>query len=222
VSEGVKDDLARAGRLSLEQIRVVPNPVVTSELFEMAAVPIDHPWFVEGAPPVILGIGRLTTQKDFGTLIRAFAEVRGQREARLMILGEGSERPALERLARELGVRDDVVLPGFVDNPFAFLKRAALFVLSSTYEGLPGVLIQALACGTPVVSTDCDSGPREILDGGRLGILVPVGDLDALANGIREALDHPRTRTPADVLGRFTDAAAVDAYLRVLGANVDA
>jgi len=216
VSEGVRLDLSKEIGLSLDRIRVVPNPVVTPDLLVKAAEPIDHPWFAPGAPPVILGVGRLSGEKDFPTLVRAFADLRRRRELRLMILGEGAQRPRLERLVRDLGIEDDVALPGFVANPFSYIKRASLVVLSSTYEGMPAVLIQALACGTPVVSTDCDSGPREILENGRLGVLVPVGDSIALAEAMARTLDVPPTSLPPGALGRYTDGAAVDAYLRAL------
>jgi glycosyltransferase involved in cell wall biosynthesis len=146
----------------------------------------DHPWFQAGQPPVIIGVGRLTRQKDFPTLIRAFAELRRRSPARLLILGEGEERPRREALAGELGVSDHVALPGFVENAMGCMAGSALFVLSSAWEGLPTVLIEALAAGTRVVSTDCPSGPREILQNGRLGALVPVGDAAALAQAMSD------------------------------------
>jgi glycosyltransferase involved in cell wall biosynthesis len=145
---------------------------------------------------VILAAGRLDPQKDFATLIRAFARVRQGRPARLMILGAANPTnlafaEELRALPGDLGVGEDVAMPGFVDNPLAFMARASVFVLSSLYEGLPGVLIQALACGCPVVSTDCPSGPAEVLDHGRFGPLVPVGDVAALAGAIEQVLDDP-------------------------------
>jgi glycosyltransferase involved in cell wall biosynthesis len=164
-----------------------------------------------------MGVGRLNPQKDFGTLLRAFAALRREREARLIVLGEGEEREALARLAAELGVANDVDMPGFADNPYAHMSKAALFVLSSRFEGLPTVLVEAMACGTPVVATDCPSGPSEILEGGRLGGLVPVGDADALARAMAEALDRP---VPTELLcARAADFAverAVDRYLELL------
>jgi glycosyltransferase involved in cell wall biosynthesis len=158
-------------------------------------------------------------QKDFPTLLKAFARVRAVREARLVILGEGKKRIELETLAQELGVAAEVDLPGWVDNPFAWMARAAVFVLSSAYEGLPGVLIQALACGCPVVSTDCPSGPAEILAGGTYGPLVPVGDDQALANAIFAVLSAPpdRDRLRARA-AMFSMDRAVDQYLRHLEA----
>ena len=194
VSEGVAEDLARTAGLPREAIATVYNPVVSERLHAQAREAVDHPWFAPGAPPVILAAGRLLPQKDFPTLLRAFARLRRQQEARLVILGEGKERAALERLARELGVADAVDLPGFAPNPFAYMARASLFVLSSAHEGLPGVLIQALACGCPVVSTDCPSGPAEILEGGRWGPLVPVGDDAALAEAMLATLAAPLPR----------------------------
>jgi len=217
VSDGVADDLARFAGLNRNRIDVARNPVVTPDLVALSAQPVDHPWFSPGEPPVILGVGRLSDQKDFTTLLRAFALVRSRRKARLVILGEGSYRGDLERLVGELGIDADVHLPGFADNPFAYMAKTSLFVLSSKFEGLPGALIEAMACGTPVVATDCPSGPRELLEDGALGALVPVGDPAALSTVIEHALDHPvpaaRLRAKAS---EFTVDHAVDRYLALL------
>ncbi len=175
VSEGVADDLVSCLGLSRAQITVIPNPVVSDDIEALANEPLEHPWFAPGAPPVLLAAGRLTTQKAFPTLLQAFARLVPERDLRLMILGEGPDRGALQAEIDALGLGARVALPGFDPNPFRYLARARLFVLSSAWEGLPGVLIQAMACGTPVVSTDCPSGPREVLENGRLGPLVPVG-----------------------------------------------
>ncbi len=219
VSEDAADDLVKTAKLLREKIKVIYNPIVTPELFAKAEEPLDHPWFQPGEPPVILGVGRLTESKDFPTLIRAFALVRKGCPARLMILGEGEDRPKLEVLIEELGLREDVTLPGFVDNPYKYMKRARVFVLSSRWEGLPTVLIEAMALGTPVVSTDCPSGPREILEGGKWGRLVPVGDVEALAEAISKALDNPTFPEGARerVIERFSLETAVDEYLKALG-----
>ena len=190
VSQGAAEDLARLG-LPSERIKVIYNPVVTPELFEKANQPVDHPWFGPGSPPVILGVGRLEKQKDFPTLIRSFAQVQQQHSARLMILGEGKERPYLEALVQELGLGENVALPGFVSNPYAYMARAAVFVLSSLFEGLPTVLIEALAVGTSVVSTNCESGPAEILVNGQYGNLVAVGDFNGIARAIISTLEFP-------------------------------
>lgn len=224
VSDGVAQDLAECAGIPRERITTVYNPVVTPELIRKAAEPLEHPWFEDGAPPVLLGVGALIAQKDFPTLIRAFARVRGRRPCRLMILGQGktpedtaAAQTALRALAAALGVAQDLELPGFVDNPFKYLAHGSLFVLSSRFEGLPGVLIQALACGCPSVSTDCPHGPAEILDGGRYGPLVPVGDDAALADAISATLDAP----PSAALLRsraalFSVDRAVDRYLELL------
>ena len=216
VSRGVADDLARTSGLPRDRIEVVYNPVITPTMMAQAQEVPTHPWFAPDQPPVILGVGRLTRQKDFLTLLRAFAEVRRCRTARLMILGEGEDRSALEALAAELGVADDVSLPGFQENAMAYMARSAAFVLSSAWEGLPTVLIEALAAGTSVISTDCPSGPREILQEGRLGTLVPVGDAAALATAILRTLEQAAAPVPAAALTPFTRDAAVDNYLRLI------
>jgi glycosyltransferase involved in cell wall biosynthesis len=217
VSSGLADDLARLAKIPRSRVRVIYNPIISPSLYRAAEEPTSHPWFRGGQLPVVLGAGRLTADKDFPNLIRAFATARKECQARLVILGEGEERPALQRLVRSLGLADDVALPGVVTNPFAYMRRSALFVLSSAWEGFGNVLVEALACGCPVVSTDCPSGPREILQGGRLGKLVPVADEAALAEGILAGLrgECPDRATEAD-LAPFSVEAAADAYLRLI------
>ncbi|MBD2046784.1 glycosyltransferase [Coleofasciculus sp. FACHB-64] len=217
VSQGSADDLVHLG-LAKEQIKVIYNPVVTPDLFKKASELVEHPWFEAGQPPVILGVGRLEKQKDFPSLIRAFAQVQQQRPARLMILGEGTERSQLEALVQELGIASNVALPGFVANPYAYMASSAVFVLSSLYEGLPTVLIEAIAMGTRVVSTDCPSGPEEILANGKYGQLVSVGDVKGLAEAIATTLDKPSDsealRLRAD---EFSLEKSVAQYRQVLG-----
>jgi glycosyltransferase involved in cell wall biosynthesis len=191
ISHGVAEDIAAITGLALDRIRVVRNPNITPELEQNARAPLDHPWFAEGQPPVILGVGGLRLQKDFATLIRAFAQLHRRRPCRLLILGQGRQRERLRRLAEELGVADSVELHGFDPNPYRFLARASLFVLSSRWEGWANVLAESLALGVPVVATDCPSGPREILQDGRYGSLVPVGDVEALARAMEETLRQP-------------------------------
>jgi glycosyltransferase involved in cell wall biosynthesis len=191
VSEGVADDLVSEVGLPRSAIRVIYNPVVTPELAARAEEPLVHPWLVPGSAPVLLAAGRLSAQKDFPTLLRAFARVRAARPARLIILGEGELRAQLEAQAVALGLGEDVQFPGFVENPYAYMRRAGVFVLSSAWEGFGIVLVEAMACGAPVVSTDCPVGPAEILEGGRYGPLVPIGDDGALAHAILSALDCP-------------------------------
>jgi glycosyltransferase involved in cell wall biosynthesis len=223
VSDSVAEDLARSAGLERDHIRTIYNPVVDDALLAMAGEPLEHPWFAAGERPVVLGVGRLIEQKDFPTLLRAFALLCQRRTARLMILGEGRLRPELEALARKLGIDNYVQLPGFAENPYRYMARAGVFALSSIYEGLPGVLIQALACGCPVVSTDCPGGSAEILDGGRVGSLVPMRDPQALADALHATLTQPR---PAQVLTDrakdFSVASAGRNYLDYLDAVVKA
>jgi glycosyltransferase involved in cell wall biosynthesis len=222
VSKGAADDLARTARLPAGSVRVVHNPIVTPELREMAAAPLDHPWFEPGEPPVALAVGRLAPQKDFGTLLRAFARVLERRPARLLILGEGPERQGLEALVAELGLEGSVDLAGRVLNPYPYMRRAGVFVLSSRWEGLPSVLIEALYCGVPIVATDCPSGPVEILEGGEHGRLVPVGDPEALAEGIAAALDGHVPRPAPASWEPYEQETVVERYLDVLVGAGDA
>ncbi len=194
VSQGVADDVAATTGLPRSDIRTIYNPVVSPELAHAGDARPEDDWFAPGMPPVLIGIGRLTSAKRFDVLIRAFATMRALREAHLLILGEGRERKRLEALVSELGMQDDVRMPGFADNPYRYMSHADLFVLSSDYEGLPTVLIEALACGCPVVSTDCPSGPREILDAGAFGELVPCGDDAQLAQAMARTLTAPPDR----------------------------
>lgn len=216
VSEGVAGDLTTTTGLSPDRIAVIPNPIITPNVRRMAEETPDHPWLSEREPPVVLAIGRLAPQKDFATLIAAFAKARGTSGARLLILGDGPERPNLESLARARGLQAEVGLPGWVNNPYPFLRHAALFALSSRWEGLPGVLIEALFCGVPIVATDCPSGPQEILEGGRHGRLVPVGDVDALAGAIQQGLAGEIARPSPDSWHPYEQEAVVTRYLDVL------
>jgi len=216
VSAGVQNDLMHHVCLKPDRAHVIYNPVVDDDFGLRASVPLNHPWFLPGEPPVVLAVGRLTEAKNYPLLIRAFARLRARRECRLLILGEGSLRVSLEALVAQLDIGSHVLMPGFVDNPFPYMRRAAVFVLSSSWEGLPGALIQAMACGCRVVSTDCPSGPGEILEHGRWGRLIPVGDEDALVDAIAECMDD---ESPPDVAARacfFNEARSVDAYLRLL------
>jgi glycosyltransferase involved in cell wall biosynthesis len=216
VSQGVADDLAVSIGLDQGKIRVIYNPVVGPEIEARAREPLNHPWFQPGEPPVVLGAGRLVEQKDFGNLILAFAKLRSKRDCRLLILGEGPLRDQLECLIANLGLTDSISLPGFVANPFAYMSRAAVFALSSRWEGLPTVLIEAMACGVRVVATDCPSGAREILEEGVWGHLVPVGDPYALEAAIADALDDEDRPSLADRVNAFSVELARDKYLNAL------
>lgn len=218
VSQGVGEDLIRITGLPAGKVHVIYNPTVGPDLLTKAQAPLQDPWFAPGEPQVVLAVGRLTRQKDLVTLIRAFALLRRRRPARLLILGEGEDRAALEALVRQAGLADDVRLPGAVTNPYSYMARAAVFALSSAWEGLPNALIEALALGTPVVSTDCPSGPREILENGRWGRLVPVGAVEMLAGALSDAMDSPRRGESSEAVRRFTRAESARQYLALLTA----
>lgn len=216
VSGGVARDLKDVLKVPDSKIEVIRNPVLTDRVWNGAEEPLLHPWFAPAEPPVILGVGRLAPQKGFDTLLRAFSIVRSQQPCRLLILGEGELRPELAALAVSLGVEDDFQLAGYVENPFPYIARSKTFVLSSLWEGLPNVLIQAVALGTNVVATDCPSGPAEILDGGELGRLVPIGDAPAMAEAINGALQDADAKPTDEWLERYDVASVTRAYDAVL------
>lgn len=193
-SRGAAADLAMHARLPRDRIHVVPSPILGADMAGRAAAPIDDPWFEDPDVPVILGVGELSERKDFATLVRAHALLNRRLSCRLLILGEGRRRRELEDLVQTLGTAASVRMPGFVTNPYPYMARAAAFALSSRWEGMPVVLIEALALGTPVVACDCPSGPRELLDDGRLGALVAVGDAEGLAAALERTLAAPPPR----------------------------
>lgn len=216
VSQGVADELRRITRIHPKRLHVIYNPAITPDFYEKASVPIEHPWFQPGEPPVVLGVARLHPVKGFDTLLRAFAQVIQQTPARLMILGEGEERPRLEQLVCELNLQGLVAMPGFDPNPFRYMRRAGVFVLPSRTEGMPVALIQALACGCPVVSTRCSSGVEEVLNGDQYGLVVPVDDVDALAGAILRVLRGERRQAPPEWLEQFRIERIAEQYLKVL------
>ncbi len=221
-SSGVAQDLAQNADIPRQRISVIHNPVVTPDFSQKAAAAVDHLWFESDQPPVLLGVGRIVKQKSFATLVKAFALVRQQQPAKLMILGDVDPRepdvkPELDRLIKQFGITDDVAFPGFVDNPYAYMAKADVFVLSSIYEGFGNVVAEAIAAGTPVVSTDCDSGPAEILEQGKYGKLVPVGNAEAMAEAIVAMLRQPTDAR--DLMARsqaFTIDCVVRQYLDIL------
>jgi glycosyltransferase involved in cell wall biosynthesis len=227
VSDGLADKLAAFAGVARSRVTTIYNPVAGPHLLERAAEPLDHPWLQPGQPPVILGVGMLKPQKDFATLIRAFALLRSRLDARLVILGDARGnakdlacKAELAALPEALGVAAHVQFAGFVPNPQPWMTRAACFVLSSRWEGLGNVLIEAMACGCPVVSTDCPSGPSEILAGGRHGRLVPIADPAAMADAIAATLADPPER--ALLLARaaqFSIDRSVSRYLELLFAD---
>ena len=211
VSRGAAQALARVlGKAASRRITVIYNPIDLARIEAMASADEKS---VSWTEPTIINVGRLAEQKDQQTLIQAFAKVRSRRTCRLVILGEGEKRAMLSALARKLGVGSDVLMPGFVANPYSWMRRSTVFVLSSKFEGLPTVLIEAMQCGAPVISADCPSGPAEILEDGRWGRLFQPGDVDALASAIEDALDG---KLVADVRQRAADFsvdAAVSRYV---------
>lgn len=217
VSQGVKDDLISMAKIDPEKIVVIYNPTITDDLFKKASQSVDHKWFKQKELPVILAVGRMTIAKDYPTLIKAFSIVNQERPARLVILGEGEERRYLESLVSQLGLEECIEMPGYTENPYAYMAQSTAFVLSSLLEGLPNVLIEALALGIPIVSTDCKSGPSEILEGGKWGILVPVGDHKAMADGILEVLSNRRRNHGASIrASMFRDEKVIPQYLNLL------
>src|SRR3989338_5718513 len=186
-SEGVAESILDVVKIP-DKVKVIYYPVATDKIQEWAQEPVSHPWFLQSEIPGVLGAGRLINQKDFPTLLRAFKLVIQVKPARLVILGEGKDRRQLEKLAQILGISENVAFIGFQINPFKYMKRARVFVLSSLHEGFGNVLVEAMACGTPVISTDCKSGPGEIIENGKSGILVPVSDYQSLSKAIIKVL----------------------------------
>lgn len=221
-SRGLGEELHREAGVSPARLHVIENPIVTPVFDVLAAEPLRDEWFAPGAPPVILAAGSLEPRKDFATLLRAFATLRAHRSCRLVILGEGRERSRLESLANELGVADVVRLPGYETNPYRYMSRASAFVLCSRREGSGAVLVEALACGTPVIATDCPVGPAEILRDGAVGPLVSMGDVAGLADAIEKTLSQPpdpaRLRASVEPF-RVGRSAAL--YLAALGMSSD-
>lgn len=217
VAEGVRQDTLKLARLDADAVTVVRNPVITDSMLTSAQEPAPHSWLEEDVP-VVLGIGRLSRQKDFPTLIKAFAKARDQRELRLIILGDGGDRDALQALVKSLGISDSVLMPGFDANPYRWLSPADLFVLSSRWEGSPNALTEALALGVPSVSTRCPSGPDETLQEGRYGRLLAMGDVDAMADAILETLAAPLSaETLKQAVSEYQDSISAAHYLRLLG-----
>ncbi len=220
VSEGVRGDLIRRLRLDPARVRTTYNPIVGDQIPSLAGESLELPWPRDGAP-WILAAGRLEPAKDFATLLHALARLRERHPVRLAILGEGSQHERLLELASRLGCADAVRLPGFDRNPYRWMSRCTLFALSSRFEGLPGVLVQATACGAPVVATDCPFGPREIVADAVDGLLVPVGAPESLARACATLLADPARRADLAARGRaaserFRVEAVVPRYEAIL------
>lgn len=213
VSRAMALELVEEIALDPRKVTAIPNPVDVESIQRFARCRPDHPWLEPMQPPVILAVGRLEPQKDYATLLKAFAKLRAQRDVRLIILGEGSQRNELEQMIAELNLHDGVDLVGFKENPFRWMAACDLFVLSSRYEGFPNVLVQAMACGAPVVSTNCQTGPAEILEGGRLGRLVPVGNAAAMAKAMDDSLNCKKIPDVGMRANSFNSSEKIAQYL---------
>ncbi len=219
VSRGVSEDIRRTAGLKRDKVHTIYNPILTEEFYRKAAEPLDHPWFVsERDWLTVVTVGRLTEQKDHETLLRAISEADRQRAVRLVVLGQGNRREELEALVEELGIAQIVEFAGFDPNPYRYIAAADVFALSSRWEGFGNVLVEALACGTNVVSANCPSGPSEVLGEGEYGELVPVADSGALGRGIVAAASHPaETGRLSQHLQKFKAAPVAREYLYVMG-----
>lgn len=216
VSRGTALDLAKVIRIDPKSIACIYNPIVNDAMIAQSQQSVDHPWFAVGGGPVIIAVGRLEPQKNFSLLIRAFARVRAQMPARLVILGDGGEREMLAALVAQMGLEDDVALLGFVPNPHAYVAKATLMVLSSDFESLANVVIEAMAVGTPVIATDCPSGPAEALNRGQCGTLVRVGDLEGMSAAILDVLRQKPAPVARNWLDQFSTRQVADRYLALL------
>ena len=216
VSNGTASDLADAIGVEPKRVRRIYNPIVSNALYDQSREAVNHPWFSDSDIPVVIALGRLEPEKNFALLIRAFVHVRREMACRLVIFGDGSEQAMLEKLIDGHGLTDCAQLQHFVPNPHAFTARASLLVASSLCEGLSNVLVEAIALGTPVVSTDCPFGPTEILDAGRYGKLVPVGNPEQLAQAMLATLRRRPERVPPSWLEQFTTRQSADHYLELL------
>jgi glycosyltransferase involved in cell wall biosynthesis len=212
VSRGTAEGSAKFLGVPRDKITVIYNPIPTNEIRLKALEPADHPWFSDGGPPIIISCGRLAPQKDFPTLVRAFALVRRKTAARLVIIGDGPEREKIEGVIRSLGLDRDASLLGYQENPFKFVAKSRLFAVSSVFEGLSMVILEALALGVPAVSTDCPSGPRELL-AGHPERLAPVGDAATLAEVMLAGLEIGREDFD---MSPYTLERCADGYLDLL------
>ncbi|VUD42562.1 N-acetylgalactosamine-N, N'-diacetylbacillosaminyl-diphospho-undecaprenol 4-alpha-N-acetylgalactosaminyltransferase [Thalassocella blandensis] len=217
VSRGVAEDTIAITGIPEEKVCVIRNPVVTEEFLRKAEEPTPHEWLSEKQYPVIIGVGRLSVQKDFETLIKAFNEVNKSTPCRLIILGEGGKRQELEALIASFGLQDHVLLPGFQSNPMSWVKAANVFVLSSRWEGSPNALTEALALGVPSVSTRCPSGPDETLAEGKFGPLVEMGDFTNMARQILRVLENPLTsEVLKSAVAEYHVSISADKYLDLM------
>ena len=218
VSEGVTEDIRRAAGLDPDKVHTIYNPILNDAFYRKTAGPVEHPWFAPDRDWLtVVTVGRLTEQKDHDTLLRAISDVARERPVRLVVFGQGERLAELKALAKDLGIDGMVEFAGFDPNPYRYMAAADVFALSSRWEGFGNVLVEALACGTAVVSTDCPSGPREILENGHFGELVPMGDSSALFEAINRADTNFVGNNIEQHLEKFASAQVGDLYLRIMG-----
>lgn len=216
VSKGVEQEMVDLFGLPRSKLITINNPLDIDRIHRLMHEQFTHPWFESGEVPVILAVGRLNAAKDYPTLLRAMKLLLKRRQAKLVILGQGERETALMSLAHELDIVDHIDLVGFKKNPYTWMRRCDLFVMSSAWEGWPGALMEALACGANIISTDCANGPREILEDGRWGRLVPVGDAPALAAAMGDALDNPVKKDARERLHKVRSEFIIESYESVL------
>jgi len=218
-SQGSANDLINLGKLDSKKVNVIPSPVISPDLFKLSSQSITHKWLGENKQyPVILGIGELSYRKDFHTLIRAFALIQKTHPSRLIILGKGKQKDHLRELCQELCIQELVDFAGFQDNPYPWFRECDIFALTSRWEGMPVVLIEALALGKSSIATDCPSGPSEILQGGTLGPLIPIEDYRQFANGIIKLLESPKEPSLLqESVSKYTVSNSTTGYLKAMG-----
>ncbi|GGK72696.1 glycosyltransferase [Haloarcula sebkhae] len=222
VSGGVAESLAEHTPIDPDDVSVLYNPVDVETIRARAREPVDHPWIEDEDVPVVLFVGRHERQKDLETWLAAFEQVHVRNpQVRGVVAGKGSQTDKIRELAEQHGIEDALSLPGYVENPYRYMRQADVYLLSSRYEGLPTVMIEAFACGCPIVATDCPAGPREILADGEYGPLVPVGDANALARAVEETLENPVDSSVIEHrAGEFAPASIIDDYEQFLQEHV--
>ena len=217
-AKSIADDFICMTGLKAEKVKVVPSPIVKDDIFSKGLEPAEHPWFRNKTSPVVLGVGELSGRKNFEMLVKAVAQVQETRTCRLILLGKGKRRASLKSLSEKLGIADRVDLPGFVENPYPFIASADVVVVSSRWEGLAVVLIEALALGTPVISTDCPSGHRDVLRNGSIGFLIPIDDHSGMAQAIFKTLNDPvPQKTLQEAARPYEIERSTQAYLEAMG-----
>jgi len=215
VSQGAKDEILAIAKLNQDKVSVLYNPVIADDTLKSIDQPVEHPWFT-AKKTVAIAVGRLVREKNYPLMLRAIAEARKHIDLHLIVLGEGELRASLEEEAQALGIADYVDFHGFVNHPLAYVGKSDMFLLTSSWEGLGNVLIEAMATGTPIISTDCESGPREVLENGKWGILVPPNNVDSFTKAIIQVAEQGGIVPDAHSWARFTVAEATAQYAKLI------